>query len=217
MWTKEHYARPEQPGGASGPAGGIQSRSARAGAAGGLPGSRRAAGKATRLGGDAQNEPSVDRQLDQPGPCRATAQCGVRHPHGSALGSGTWRSAGLAPTTPLGWRDEPRFRVLWYPRPQCLAKPTFARLGAHKTPRVGPGIGFSRRLAPTKPLGWRHESGFRVAWHPQNPSNGVTNRGFASLGAPPPGWRRELRLAPFGAHGPARGSGPATPGKDAMV
>ena len=110
----------------------------------------------------------------------------------------------------------------------------FASFGTH-APNASRNR-LSRVLAPTRPLGWGRESGFRVAWRPQNPSGGVTNRVFASLGthktprmasrivvsrrlAPtnPPGWRRELRLAPFGAHGPARGSGPATPGKDAMV
>jgi len=165
-WTKEHYARTEQPGGASGPAGGMPSPSARAGAAGGLRGSRRAAGKVTRQGGDTQNGPSVDQRLDRPGPCRAGAQCGVRHPRSPALGGEAWRSAGLAPTHPLGWSPKPRFRAP----------------GAHNPPRTASRIPVSRRLAPTRPLLWRRESEFRAVWYPQIPSDGVTNRRFASPG-----------------------------------
>jgi hypothetical protein len=170
QWTKGHYARPEQPGGASGPVSGIQSRSARAGAAGGLPGSRNTAGKVTRQGGDAQNGLSVDQRLDRPGPCRAGARCGVRQPHSPALGGDAWRSAGLAPTNALGWAPKPRFRAP----------------GTHNPPRMASQIAVSRRLVPRKPLAWRHKSPFRVVWRPQIPSGGDANCSLRALGAHKP-------------------------------
>jgi len=92
----------------------------------------------------------------------------------------------LAPTNPLGWRNESEFRVVWYPQipsggdANASARPP----GAHKTPRVAARIGVSRRLAPTNPLAWRQESEFRVVWRPHAiPASGDENVGIGRIGA----------------------------------
>jgi len=111
-----------------------------------------------------------------PGPCRATAQCGVRCPHDPVLGGVTWQSARLAPTKPLQWRHESGFRAVW--RPQ--------------KPSAGSRIQLSGHLVPTKPVQWRHESWFRAVWRPQNPSAGSQIRVFGHLvPTKPVQWRHE--------------------------
>jgi len=109
----------------------------------------------------------------------------------------------LAPTNRLGWRHKSRFLAVWRPQiPSAGDANASARPpGAHKTPRVAERIVVSRRLAPTSPLRRGRECQCAAAWRPQTPSDGGTNRSFASFGthkSPPVGTRMPVRghLAP---------------------
>ena len=199
MWTEEHYARTEQPGGASGRAGGIQSRSARqrrgrpAWFAAGWRVRQLDRGEIRRMDHPLAND-STDAVHVAPGrnaaldvhtarPRRRDVAIGRVGAHKSPrLGRETASPGPWRPQSPLAWRHESESRAACYPKTPSggVTNRSLARLGAHNPPRMAPRIGISQRLLPKNPLGWRHKSQSRAAWHPQSPSHGATNRNLAT-------------------------------------
>ena len=165
MWTEEHYARTEQPGGASGRAGGIQSRSAR---------QRRgrpawfAAGWRVR-----QLDRGEIRRMDHPLANDSTDAVHVAPGRNAALDVHTARPRRRdVAIGRVGAHTSPRlvpetaFPRPWRPQSPShgVANPRFASPGTHKTPPMASRIGISCGVVPTIP------------------SHGVANRRFASPG-----------------------------------
>jgi len=165
MWTEEHYARTEQPGGASGRAGGIQSRSAR---------QRRgrpawfAAGWRVR-----QLDRGEIRRMDHPLANDSTDAVHVAPGRNAALDVHTARPRRRdVAIGRVGAHKSPRLgRETASPGPWHPQSPSHGATNRNlatpvtqKPPRVASQIAVSRGLAPTIPPAWRHESQARVVW-----------------------------------------------------
>jgi hypothetical protein len=156
MWTEEHYARTEQPGGASGRAGGIQSRSARqrrgrpAWFAAGWRVRQLDRGEIRRMDHPLAND-STDAVHVAPGrnaaldvhtarPRRRDVAIGRVGAHKSPrLGRETASPGPWRPQSPLAWRHESESRAACYPKTPSggVTNRSLARLGAHNPPSHG--------------------------------------------------------------------------------